>query len=346
MDQQQARDILSGRRRGPKASALRAGLCVAAAPYAAAMRLRRWAYRKALLSSRKASLPVICVGNLTTGGTGKTPMVAWVVARLKQADRNPAVLTRGYKPAHGMSDEAEMLRGLCDVPVIVNADRLAGAAAAAEAGADVCVMDDGFQHLRLRRDLDVVLIDATNPFGYGRCLPRGLLREPVSALREADAIVITRSDRVDRRALEKLRGELGRLAGGATLHAAVHRPVKVLDEKGGEMPPSALAGRKIGAFCGLGNPEDFFATLEALQVRLLVRRSLDDHVVYSPRLLEGILAEAVRCGCDVLVTTQKDHVKLPAGALSRPVWQLAVEMAIVGGERELTERIVGAACGS
>ncbi|RLG28969.1 tetraacyldisaccharide 4'-kinase, partial [Methanosarcinales archaeon] len=178
MDTEQVRDIMSGRRRGVGAAALRAAAAVASCPYAAAMRLRRWAYRKGVLSSRSARAGVICVGNITTGGTGKTPMVAWVVDRLAQAGKTPAILTRGYRSAEGGSDEAALLKRLTGAAVVVNPDRAAGAKQALAGGADVLVMDDGFQHLRLRRDLDVVLIDATNPFGFGRCLPRGMLREP------------------------------------------------------------------------------------------------------------------------------------------------------------------------
>ncbi|MCY2924491.1 MAG: tetraacyldisaccharide 4'-kinase, partial [Planctomycetota bacterium] len=134
---------------------------VLGAPYAGAVRLRRWAYRKGLLHSHKAGVPVVCVGNLTAGGTGKTPMVAWVVKHLREQGRRPAILTRGYKAHRGISDEAELLKAVTGADVVVQADRVAGAAGAIAAGADVCVMDDGYQHLRLRRDFSIVLLDAT-----------------------------------------------------------------------------------------------------------------------------------------------------------------------------------------
>ena len=177
MNEQKVRDILSGRQTGPVAALLRATLSAASVPYAAAMRVRRDAYRRGVLASHAAGVPVICVGNVTTGGTGKTPMVAWVVRRLLENGFAPAILTRGYKSSAGQSDEAELLRRSlpASVPIVVNGNRLAGAQAARQQGANVLVMDDGFQHHRLRRDLDIVLIDATNPFGFGRCLPRGLL---------------------------------------------------------------------------------------------------------------------------------------------------------------------------
>lgn len=357
MDQQAARDILSGRRAGPGAAALRAVLRIASGPYAGAMRLRRWAYGRGVLGSRKTAAPVISVGNLTVGGTGKTPMVAWVVARLKEAGKSPAILIRGYKPARlaepspdtrhptldasgAFSDEAELLRSLTGVPVIAEPDRVRGAAAAVAAGADVLVMDDGFQHRRLRRDLDIVLIDAVEPLGYGYTLPRGLLREPPSALRDAHAIVITHADEIPAADLQALRERLGRLAPVAMLASAVHEPAALLDDAGGRRPLDALAGRKAYGFCGLGAPRHFRATLERLDVALRGFRALDDHAAYTAALLAEIAADAARAGADVLLTTQKDHVKLaelPAPAL--PLWQLAVRLAITQGERELTSRI-------
>ncbi len=332
-------NIMSGRRRGAGASLLRGGLTLASLPYAGAMRLRRWMYRCGLRDRKHAAAPVICVGNLTTGGTGKTPMVAWVVRRLKEADAAPAILTRGYKTAVGLSDEAELLKRLCDVPVIVDPDRVAGAKTAVASGADVLVMDDGFQHLRLHRDLDIVLIDATRPFGFGYCLPRGLLREPCSALRYAHAVVITHSDMEDPDTLENLRDRLGRLAPAASLHSAVHKPSRIIDENGADMPLDALAGRKVLAFCGLANPDHFFETLLRLNVRMMACRVLNDHVEYTDELLAGLRSLVEKHNPDVLVTTQKDQVKLSAASLGRPIWTLAIEIEIVEGEAELIRKV-------
>jgi tetraacyldisaccharide 4'-kinase len=340
---QTAYDILSGRRRGLGASLLRAALTVPALAYAAAMRVRRRLYRWGLLPRKRAGAPVICVGNLTTGGTGKTPMVAWVVSRLKEMKRRPAVLTRGYKAAAGMSDEAALLRRLCGVPVIVNADRAAGAAAAVAGKANVLVMDDGFQHRRLRRELDVVLVDATNPFGFGWALPRGLLREPVAALKDAGAVVITRSDSVPAERLSSLRERLGRLAPAASLHAAVHRPTKFADEQGRKFPPDYVAGKKVFAFCGVANPESFFSALEALGAELVARRSLDDHVRYTADLLEALRREADDAGAEVLATTQKDAVKIEGRSLGRPLWELWIEIDVVEGAEALIAKLRQAA---
>ncbi len=344
MDQQVMRDIMSGGRRGAAASLLRGVLAAAAGPYAGAMRLRRWMYHRALLPSRRAKVPVICIGNITTGGTGKTPMVAWVVAKLKEAGCNPAILTRGYKPVAGKSDEAELLKHLCGTPVVINGDRLAGAAQAVADGADVLVMDDGFQHRRLRRDMDVVLIDATNPFGYGHCLPRGLLREGPNALRDAHAIVITRSDAVTGDELDTLRQRIVHLAPGVSIHLAVHRPAKLISPDGRHLPLSALAGSKAFAFCGLGNPEAFFATVGGLSVELAGRRALDDHARYDSATAGALCDQARAAGAQVLLTTQKDALKAGAAGFSLPVWQLAVEIEITEGEAELIQELQTVAC--
>ena len=342
MDQQEIMDILSGRRRGAGAAAVRAVLSLAAAPYATLMRCRRWAYRRGILPARRAVAPVICVGNITTGGTGKTPMVEWVVRRLRGAGRTPAVLTRGYRSRAGLSDEAELLKLRCDAAVVADADRVAAARSAVAGGADVLVMDDGFQHRRLRRELDIVLIDATCPFGFGRTLPRGLLREPPSALRDAGAVVVTRSDAIAEDQLQALRECLSRLAPEAGIHLAVHEPVEVLDETGRSRPLSALSGRKVFAFCGIGNPAHFFASLEGLGARLVARRALDDHVAYTPEVTESISLLADRSGAGLCVTTQKDFVKIAGAGFPLPVWRLVVRMKIVEGEAELVRQILAA----
>ena len=348
MDQQKVRDILSGDRKGAAATTMRGLLSAASSPYSAFMKLRRWSYRKGILPSRSAGAPVICIGNITTGGTGKTPMSAWAVEQLTAAGRTPAILTRGYKKIEGVSDEATLLERLCNVPVIVNPDRVAGAAEAVAGGADVLVMDDGFQHCRLRRDLDILLIDATNPFGYGHCLPRGLLREQPGVLREADAIVITRSDAVSPERVSELRGRIADLAPGVSIHAAVHRPTKFIDENGQPLPLDAVSGRKVCAFCGIGNPQQFFECLSPLYARVVARLAFDDHAVFTPEAF-NVLRDACEGGAaELLVTTQKDFVRMSmagGGELPRPVWQLAAEMQIVEGEGELLARLLAAAGG-
>ncbi|MFB3893206.1 MAG: tetraacyldisaccharide 4'-kinase [Phycisphaerae bacterium] len=339
MKQQAIRDIMSGKSRGAIPAVIRMAAAVASGPYACAMRARRWAYRAGLARSKRAGVPVICVGNITTGGTGKTPMVAWLVAQLKGMGRRPAVLTRGYKAIGGKSDEAELLKMLCGVPVIVNADRVAGAREAVAAGADALVMDDGFQHCRLARDLDIILIDATNPFGYGRCLPRGMLREPLGAMREAGAVVITRGDLISADELRGARSRLATLAPRASIHVAVHRPTSLRDADGMAVDMRAISSRVVFAFCGLGNPAAFFSTLERMGATLAGTLALDDHAAYTAQVVERIRREARVCGANVLVTTQKDFAKLAMTKMDLPLWQLAIEMEVVDGKEDLLARV-------
>jgi tetraacyldisaccharide 4'-kinase len=365
MDQQTAHRILSGGG-GAGGAVLRAALAAASVPYGLLLRARRWAHRGRLIPgdslarySRPGSgraIRVISVGNITTGGTGKTPMVAWVARRLHSMGLRPGVLLRGYKGAGGDSDEARLLRELCgDCPVVANPDRLAGAMDAMAAGAEAMILDDGFQHLRLRRDLDIVLIDATNPFGYGWCLPRGLLREPAAALRHAHEIVITRSDAVDEAALAALRGRLERLAPQAGIRLAVHRATgfrvgrdgshRAASEIAGSAGGSPPSGCRVFAFCGIGNPGAFFATLEGLGAKIAGRLALNDHAAYTPEVLARVRHAASESGADLLATTRKDGVKIGETDLGLPLWQLEIEMHVTEGEAALIEGLRRACMG-
>ena len=332
-------NVMAGRPAGPFARAARAAGTVVSGPYAGLMRLRRWAYRRGLRRSRQAGVPVICLGNITAGGTGKTPMVAWVVRTLQERGRSPAILTRGYKAVEGRSDEAELLTELTGAPVVVDPDRVAAAKRAVEAGADVCVMDDGFQHLRLRRDLDIVLIDSTNPFAGGRCPPCGLLREGLSALRAADAIVVTRCDVVRPERLGPLEDVLRRASPAASLHRAAHRPVAVVDGDGEWLAPEAIAGRKVFVFCGIANPRAFLATVQCLGAEPVGFAPLPDHVRYTEKLVANTCDLADKQGAEVLLTTEKDYVKLVELPSPRPIWRLPVRMHITAGRDELIRKL-------
>ena len=337
------RNAIAGRGDG---IASRAGQAVARTvvwPYSAVMRLRRWAYNRGILPSTAATVRVICVGNITTGGTGKTPMVEWVVRRLKKDGRNPAILTRGYKAVDGKSDEAELLKQRCGVEVVVNPDRIAGARAAVAGGADVLVMDDGFQHMRLKRDMDIVLIDAMNPFGFGCCLPLGRLREPLSALRDARAIVITRSDAVIPGFVEALEAQLARRAPQASIHLGVHKPTGLIDNEGRQLPLDEISGRKVLIFAGIGNPQAFITTVENLGAEPVDFCIFSDHQEYSPAVIQRIYERADNSDAEILVTTEKDYVKLAEFEFDRPLRQVVVEMDIARGRRELIDNLTDAA---
>ena len=337
-------ELLSGLDESLLAQVARPVLWAASWPYAAAMSLRRTAYQRGMLASHAAGVPVICVGNITTGGTGKTPTVAWVANLLSAHGRSPAVLTRGYRGVGGSSDEADLLARLTAAPVHAFADRVVSAGRAVAAGADVLVLDDGFQHRRLRRDLDIVLIDSTRPFGYGYCLPRGLLREPLSALADVEAIVITRRDRIKNDAAAKLREQLHQLAPRAAIAEAYHCPTAVTDAKGTHLvAPEGLAGRRVLAFCGVGNPEAFFHTLRDLGARLINTLAFEDHVIYDSYVLDQVNSASYACSADWLITTEKDAVKIDPTRLRLPLRVLAVQLDVLAGREQLISAILTAA---
>ncbi|HQY89929.1 MAG TPA: tetraacyldisaccharide 4'-kinase, partial [Tepidisphaeraceae bacterium] len=214
MSPQRIRAIQSGAARDLVARLLRAGTCGISAAYARAAVARNRRFDVDASKSTRVDRKVISVGNLTAGGTGKTPVVAWLAKRLFALDERPAILTRGYKSKDGKSDEATLLESelsqlepnssISPVPIGVDPDRISKARSLLETHPDISVfiLDDGFQHRKLARDFDLVLIDATNPFGFDHVLPRGLLREPVDGLKRAHAVLITRAAQVDSATLE------------------------------------------------------------------------------------------------------------------------------------------------
>jgi tetraacyldisaccharide 4'-kinase len=307
-----------------------------AALFGALSEARRRLYDRGWLPISHVDAPVVCVGNLSAGGTGKTPMVAWVVRALQARGFRPGVLARGYgATADGENDEARLLaRELEGVPRVLDADRVRGARALLERGADAVVLDDGFQHRRLARDLDLVLVDATRPWGLAApepgtppvraFLPRGLLREGPRALLRAGAIVITRTDQVEAQELAALEEELEELAPGVPHVLAAHRPRGLRGLSGGSAAPSALRGRVVDLVSGIGNPEAFEETVRSLGGEVRVHRRFGDHHDYGPDDLSGLGADD-----GWTVTTAKDAVKLEE--LLPEAWVLDVELDVLRG---------------
>ena len=316
--------------------------------YGGVVWIRNALYYQGYLSSQRAALPVISVGNIMTGGTGKTPFCAWLAAFLRSDGLQPAILSRGYgrDEATGVDDENRMLSSVApEVPIVVNPDRVEGAERArTSTGANVVVLDDGFQHRRLARDMDIVLVDALMPFGGGHLLPRGLLREPPGELARADVIVITRSDLVSREELRDMRLRIGEFAPETPVACAAHRPSslqKLLPGGGREQEPlDRLADGRWGAFCGIGNPRAFRDTLLDMETELALFRPFPDHHGYDTGELRELMGEAQKTGCDALVTTEKDAGKLSPLLQSLPqvpVYVLAVGMEITENENGLKD---------
>jgi tetraacyldisaccharide 4'-kinase len=281
---------------------------------------------RALARRRRLEGPVISVGNITVGGTGKTPMVLHLTRRLKEAGWNPGILTRGYGrhsllphqavaagahlPVSQSGDEPQLFLRAGVAPVGIGADRWrVGQLLEREFGVDVVVLDDGFQHVRLDRRIDIVLVDALDPFGGGYPLPLGRLREPLAGLSRADIFVVTRSE--SGRVAEAAEHLLRRWNPHAPVFHARAQPEAWVSAATGEtLPADALPHTRVAAFCGLGNPEYFWCTLAALGLHVEVRIEFEDHHAYKPRELRYMGREFRDDGIQAVVTTEKDLVNL------------------------------------
>lgn len=323
-------------------------------PYGAVAHLRARAYRKGILRQRRLDGVVISVGNLTVGGTGKTPMVLWIAERLLAEGKRVGILTRGYRGRgaggaartdefgdpletvgpgtathiiQSASDEVRLLASRLGhrVEIGVGADRFARGRELAKQGAEWFVLDDGFQHMQLARDVDIVLIDATNPFGGGRVLPSGRLREPRTALERADVIVITRSERA--LAVEAaVRRDCDAPIFYARTQLDAIRSISA-GQMGGDVSP-AEAG-PLFAFCGIGNPSAFLADLREWGVRVAGHKYFRDHHRFTEQDDANILKEAEVVGARGLICTEKDVFNLHGIHFGNlPVYFCAISLRI------------------
>lgn len=336
--------------------------------YGAVVRARLALYRAGVFSSHRVGAPVISVGNITTGGTGKTPLVAWLARRLAQDFRGVWILTRGYgrSDVHKrvlVSDGARLLADAAEggdeprllaemlldagVAVLSDADRVAAARWALEKDkSEIFILDDGFQHLRLARDLDIVTIDGSDPFGGRKLLPRGRLREPLSGLKRSGAFVISRADLAPD--LEELRAEATRLGDGAPVFTSrlrtrrVRPLVSALDERGAasihpihQDDDEDFKRQPVAAFCALGNPANFFEHLRRDGYVVAHTRVFGDHHKYTQTDVDMLAREAMSNGARALVTTAKDAVKLRSLRFSLPCLVLEVELEVADEEKLL-----------
>ena len=319
------RAVIRGERRGPPAMFARAGLRIASWPYGLAVWWRNRQFERGRRPIHRAAVPVVSVGNLTLGGTGKTPCVEFVARFYRELGSQVAILSRGYGADAGPNDEAMVLEeNLPDVPHLQGADRSALAdAAVEELEAELLVLDDGFQHRRVHRDLDIVLVDATSPPHRDFLFPRGTLREPASSLKRANAILLTRCDQVSEAEVNAIREWIAKRAPGVPIATTEHRPVS-----------NELNGATVGAFCGIGNPAAFRRTLEALGATVAAFRTFPDHHAYMREDVDELRAWANELPAGAAVaTTQKDWVKLRLADLAgRPLHTVRIEMKFREGE--------------
>ena len=324
--------------------------------YAAAVGLRGWLYDRSVLPARLLPVPVISVGNLSAGGTGKTPMVAMVARILAGLDARPVIVSRGYGGAHRSGprvvsegsgplataleagDEPVMLAGLLPgVPIIISRRRREGGELAVSRFKAGCVvLDDGFQHRALARDLDLLLVDAHDAFGNGRMLPWGPLRERLPAMRRAGAIVMTRCDRFLPASLETIAGHAARFCPAAPIFHARTRPVALVDVASGTtMPPVRLRGTRTACFAGIARPERFFQDVEAAGAIVTARLPFPDHHRFSDAEAATISAAASSSKADLLLTTEKDAARLSGTPAARRLEGLhALRVQTVVDEQE------------
>jgi tetraacyldisaccharide 4'-kinase len=327
--------------------------------YAVVVKTRGWLYDCGLLRQKQLPCAVISVGNIVAGGTGKTPAVIWIAKYLQSEGFQVGVILRGYRreghhsvsvvsdgkhvltPATESGDEAGMIaHKLPDVPVVVSGDRYAAGLEVIQFWGHtegVLILDDGFQRRQLARDLDIVTIDSTQPFGTGKLLPAGTLREPKTALRRTDLLLLTRTDLV----AEPV--HLERFVQGKQIFQTYHKPTRLHQLNiGKECGLDQLKGQHILAVCGIGNPEAFVGTLRQFEPKAVELLAFPDHHRYSSADLSNISARAREVGADIVVTTEKDSEKLAAFAATTAFsHSKSVPFLVLEVELEITRNLEG-----
>ncbi len=337
------RAAIRDERPGLRHALVRAGCWWLRLPYFAGVRFRNRRFDRHPARAIRVPVPVISIGNLTLGGTGKTPAVEYFAKHLRSQGRQVAILSRGYGSEIGPNDEALLLEdNLPDVPHLQGRDRVTLARTAIEElESEVLLLDDGFQHRRLLRDFDIVLIDATRNLADEYLFPRGLLREPVSSLKRAHAVILSRCDQAAPESVTKQIGVLRRRFPHLAIATARHAPTEAMRHGHDPMEPALLRGRKALAFCGIGNPDAFRRTLADLSVEVLAFRTFADHHAYTKGDVEDLRTwvGAFPDATDVL-TTQKDAVKLRTPDLDgRPLHALRVGLTFDSGEADLLAKL-------
>lgn len=348
MKQWDYRPILSGQRKDPIAWAMRAGLRIASWPYRAAVTIRNRRFDRGR-DVHDCGVPVISVGNLTTGGTGKTPIVGYLAKRLRDRHLRIALVSRGYgRGESDANDEAmELHDQLPDVPHIQDPDRVEAARIAVEElESQLILMDDGMQHRRLKRNLEIVVIDATCPFGYGYVLPRGLLREPMAGLRRADLCILTRCDAVSQQQLDLIRQRIGAIAPGVPVAMSSHRPSGLRQFPDKIVSVETQRDTSVAVVAAIGNPDAFEQTVRDCGLKIVASRHLPDHDPYGPDTVRELIAWSQSLGSTVdwIACTHKDLVKLRTDRLGdKPLMAIQIELEILDGAEEI-ETMVDRVC--
>jgi tetraacyldisaccharide 4'-kinase len=335
-------DVMYGRKQSPLLGAVLTALSLL---YSILIHLRALFYRLHLLKIHKLPCAVVSIGNITLGGTGKTPTVISLAKSLTQSRKRPIVVSRGY----GRKNESEVLAvsdghsllanartggdepvliasRLPGIPVLVGSDRYKVALRGLrEFHSDIVILDDGFQHRRLMRTVDIVLLDATDPFGNGKLFPAGILREPITALKRAHAILVTRSDQT--KTGEELRTKIRRIT-SAPIFTSYHQPIDLVECSTGDVKSlTVLRGARTYVFSGIARPSTFKALLSSLGADIVAESAFPDHYTYDKSDLAAIYEKAADARVNMIITTEKDMARL-ADLQADGIWALRIELAI------------------
>lgn len=358
--------VTEGERKGVLPFCICGALDLLSRVYLGALNLSRLVHRIGIRRCEQAECPIICVGNLSVGGTGKSTATAAIAGWLRDAGLRPAVLSRGYggnstQPVRVVSDGERILlepreagdepvmlaQKLPGVPVLVGRRRpLTARAATAQFGADVCILDDGSQVWNLKKDLEIILLNAERAFENGHVLPRGMLREPPSHLRRADAVLLMEPGRAHPETLAALREQVRALVPRAVIAEAARTPEALRDlASGTDLSLERLRGRRVVALSGIGNPAGFETLLQSLGAIVFPLR-LPDHHHYTAADLQQAQGMARRHGADAVLTTEKDAVKFtPAleNPVGVPIWVLSIRLQFHAGEADLRALVLSTA---
>lgn len=367
-------DVISDRKKGGMIILLTSLLSGLSHVFSLIAQLRVFLYKNRILKSRSLGCLVVVVGNLTVGGTGKTPVVEKFARNLTARGRKVAILSRGYKSkpeqfykrffrwlTHGKptppkvvsdgenvlldsevsGDEPFMLAtNLPGVVVLVDKDRVkAGRYAIEKFGVDTLILDDGFQYLKLKGRLNLLLIDKTNPFGNGYLLPRGNLREPIKHLRRASYVFLTKSDGIPNPEIE---ATIRKYHPNVEIIECAHKPqyLRAFKNSSDLIPVTGLQGKRLAAFSGIAVPESFERFLLNLGAHLVVKEQFVDHHRFTQEELEFFFAKALAEGAELIVTTEKDAVRLPNSLQSPiPLYFLRLEIDILKGDHDFEKAI-------
>jgi tetraacyldisaccharide 4'-kinase len=360
MNQNSYYKLISGKSQGLLAGLAFISLIAVSKIYNVIIRLRNYFYNKHIFAIHHTDAKVISIGNITAGGTGKTPLVTWLCNEITSDQKTKtngyklAILTRGYKTTQSnvlsntegsklrtqnYIDEPAVLAENChQASIVINPDRVMGASQAiGKFAANVLVMDDGFQHRRLARDLDIVTIDATCPFGYERLIPAGLLREPVKSLKRAHAIVLTRCDHVSETQIKQIENKLLGVNPNILIARSIHQAVYIKTIDNRKISLEQFKNKKVFAFCGIGNPEAFITSLKNMGYDIVGSKFFNDHHNYTENCLIDLKKQSQFTRAEVILTTQKDWTKIfwLETAKNMPLAYAVIEIKFLSGQDKL-----------